>query len=156
MVRCMVSDKIVPVEFTGRPARAFYLRFDAPLFTVSQGSPLTGHSCIVVPPDYKYFRVVHEWLEAAESTDARHEQLLDGIGGFVRAAGTASVMYQTWPGLMKALKVTAPYRPLSPVTASHLDQVLPRKQRHYIEEQIASALMLDPYEPNAWCGFGPM
>lgn len=144
------EDLIIPIEFA--KSRAFYFRFDSPLFVVKE----PANAVLTVPPDFKFLGQVGEWLTAAESLDARHSQLLSRVGEFLRSAKYVTTLRQVWPELATVLKMTGPFRPISPTAASHLDHILPRKQRGYIEEQLAAAMMLDPYEPRAWTGYGPM
>lgn len=145
----------VAVEFPGKPVRAFYMRFE-PSVPIPTSSMIRG---LAIPPDHPHYRKIEEWQAAADSMDSRHNLILSNVEAFLRSAGNMHALRHVWPELIDVLKLqrnTPDQRPVSPATVAHLNKVLSPKQRQYIIEQLAAAMMLDPYEPVAWCGYGPM
>lgn len=144
-------DPLVRVELSNtRPQQAFYMRFEKPMIVPSDNT-----TYLQLPTNHRHFLSIRDWVSKAQVLDNRNDDIVTKIVEFFRAAHSDAVARKVWPFLMDAVKSVGPSHPVGPTAIAHVDHVVSRHQRGYIEEAIAEGMMLDPYVPDAWIGYGP-
>lgn len=147
----MAKTELVRVELSNtRPQQAFYMRFPfEAIGTSSEGKYFQ------LPHNHKNFLPIRNWIEKAQQFDNRTDDIVNKLGEFFRACQSDAVARKVWPFIMDAVKAVGPCHPVGPTVVAHVDHVVSRTQRGYIETAVAEGMMLDPYVPDAWIGYGP-